>query len=48
MPSHAYSGRSIASAVVNHFFSAKERNGQRCIHFITWAVTAMSLADFGR
>jgi hypothetical protein len=34
--------------VVNHFFSAKERNGQRCIHFITWAVTAMSLADFGR
>ena len=38
----------MASAIVNHFFSAKERNGQRCIHFITCAVMAMSLEDFGR
>ena len=30
-----------------HFLSAKERNGQRCIHFITKALAAMSDADFG-
>ena len=42
-----YSGSSIESAVVKNFFAAYARNGQRCIHFITRAVIAMSDFDFG-
>jgi hypothetical protein len=37
----------MESAVVSQILDAISRNGQRCIHFITAMLAAMSNAEFG-